>query len=310
MSEAVLAHSEQRMSAGSKSFTLAARFFPEELKHGARMLYSWCRACDDAVDVEAASLSSKEAVLSRLKDQTQAAFAGDVLSDPDFVAFQRVVFRHGIPRQYAFELLEGMEMDARRMRFRSLRDLERYCYCVAGTVGLMMLHVMGREGARGSAQAADHPDFDRARRHAVDLGIAMQLTNIARDIADDAAIGRIYIPTDWLAEEGVPAAIEASELMSPRYRASLVVLVERLLQVADRHYASGRAGLRYLPWRAALPVAVALEVYRAIGKKVSRRGARAWDRRAVVSRGGKALSVLRALATLPFYKGWPRGRLK
>jgi phytoene synthase len=145
-----------------------------------------------------------------------------------------------------------------------------YGYRVAGTVGLMMARVIG---------ATD----EAAHKHAVDLGIAMQLTNIARDVLDDARVGRVYLPLSWLAEAGVPA----QDIAEPRHRPALAGLVLRLVREAAVYYASGDQGLRYLPFRSACAVAAAREVYAAIGTKVLGRGAAAWDQRTVVSKARK-----------------------
>ena len=106
------------------------------------------------------------------------------------MALQYIVRRYGIPAHYASELIEGMAMDVRGIRYANLRELLLYCYRVAGTVGLMMSHVMGLRD-------------ESALKHAADLGIAMQLTNIARDVTEDASMGRIYLPLDWLDEANI-----------------------------------------------------------------------------------------------------------
>src|ERR1051325_6811727 len=174
---------------GSKSFSLAARLFDPATRDAAFFLYGWCRYCDDQVDT-AATCETPDVVLDRvtsLKQRTAAASGFMPQTDPVFIALQYIARRYAIPAHYALELIEGMAMDARGTRYTTLKELLLYCYRVAGTVGLMMTHVMGVRD-------------QRALRNATDLGIAMQLTNIARDIIEDAAIGRIYLPLAWLRE--------------------------------------------------------------------------------------------------------------
>ena len=158
---------------GSKSFSLAARLFDPVTRDAAFFLYGWCRYCDDQVDAVGKS-ETPDIVIERvktLKERTAAAFGFMPQNEPVFIALQYIAHRYAIPAHYALELIEGMAMDARGARYTTLKELLLYCYRVAGTVGLMMTHVMGVRD-------------ERALRNAADLGIAMQLTNIARDIID------------------------------------------------------------------------------------------------------------------------------
>lgn len=253
---------------GSKSFSLAARLFDAETRDAAFFLYGWCRYCDDQVDEAGKTANQDELVrrVKRLKECTASAFSFAPQREPVIVALQYVAHRYGIPAHYALELIEGMAMDVRGTRYRTLKELLLYCYRVAGTVGLMMSHVMGLRD-------------ERALKHAADLGIAMQLTNIARDITEDAAKGRIYLPLSWLNEAG----IAPEEIALPEHREKLAMLTRRLLREADRYYRSGDAGLWYLSFRSACAVAAARHVYAEIGAALLRKGSRAWDRRSYVT---------------------------
>lgn len=280
---------------GSKSFSLAARLFAREERDAAFCLYGWCRACDDIADgsdlgrwngPDRATTADRLARIEALVDQTRRAYAGESMDDPVWVAFQHVVRRYEIPMDYPLELLRGMAMDARRERFPTINDLLLYCHRVAGVVGLMMSHIMGVS------------DED-ALRHADGLGKAMQLTNIARDVAEDAAMGRVYVPLDWLQEFGIPP----DEIADPRHRVGLHRVVKRVLAVAEVYYLSGDRGLRFLPFRASCAVAGARRVYAEIGRLVASRGAAAWDDRAIAPFPAKlralAAGVAQAAATLP-----------
>jgi phytoene synthase len=274
------AHCEKTMQAGSKSFSLAARFFPLELREAASFVYAWCRYCDDQID----DCPSREEGLKRLallREKTLLAFQGSPTHEPVFQAFSRVVRKYDVPQIHAFELLDGMEMDLNLQTYATMLDLRVYCYCVAGTVGLMMAHVMGVKD-------------QKVLRYASELGIAMQLTNISRDVLEDSSLGRCYLPISWLQEEG----ISASDLAQPRNRGALARVTRRVLLSAESAYFEGNQGIAYLPWRASLAIGAASYIYRAIGWKVKLRGKRAWDSRTVISKPVKiflsAIGILRA----------------
>jgi phytoene synthase len=268
---------------GSKSFSLAAQLFDPEIRDAAFFLYGWCRYCDDQVD-QAGKTENQEELARRvkaLKDNTASAFSFAQQREPVFVALQHIAHRYGIPVHYALELIEGMAMDVRGTRYGTLKELLLYCYRVAGTVGLMMSHVMGLRD-------------EKALKHAADLGIAMQLTNIARDITEDAAMGRIYLPLSWLHEAEIPP----EDIALPEHREKLAMLTLRLLREAGRYYRSGDTGLWYLSFRSACAVSAARHVYAEIGSLLVRKGARAWDQRTYVTGPLKVWVVLRGVLRL------------
>lgn len=195
--------------------------------------------------------------------------ASAVLPAP-FLAFGQVIRKYAIPVQYADDLLDGMKHDAEKQPIKTTADLLLYCYQVAGTVGLMMCHIMGIKSPR-------------ALRNAVDLGIALQMTNIARDIGEDFRVGKIYLPEEWLNQ----VEIQPSQLLNPKNAKTLDQLVERLLTEAEAYYQSGLKGLIDLPWRAALAVSIATFVYRGIGLEVRARGPFARHHRVVLTRRKK-----------------------
>ena len=245
------------------------------------MLYAWCRHCDDVIDNQELGFNSQpqeaevtRRVLDELKEKTQAAIDDKPSDDPIFEGLRYVLKANEIPGRYPLELLEGFAMDAAEHRYKSFDETLQYCYYVAGVVGLMMAYVMG---ARDEA----------ALQRATDLGIAFQLTNISRDVREDALIGRVYLPEDWLASAGIPP----QELSSEEYSAALMQVVERLLNEADRYYASADQGLRALGFRSAWAVASARGVYKAIGDKVRERGVSALSERVVVRKRRKLLGI-------------------
>ncbi len=287
--EAALVQCREMIRVGSRSFSFAATLFPPETRDAAFFLYGWCRYCDDQVDA-VLDTNLQAFRVKALREETEAAFRGEASANPVFIALQYLVQKYQIPSYYALELLEGMAMDARRDRYWTPEDLSLYCYRVAGTVGLMMVPVMGVSDSS-------------ALRNASSLGIAMQLTNIARDVMEDAAMGRVYLPLTWLEEAGIPEG----RIAERKFRPLVAQVVARLLHLADGYYREGNLGLRFLPWRAALAVGVASSVYSRIGLLVSKRGARAWESRCVVSRPGKILAALRGIGlvvqTIP-YRLW------
>lgn len=291
-------HAEQSIAVGSKSFAAAAKLFDERTRRSAVMLYAWCRHCDDVIDgqqagQDAVSITPQEAQrrLALLQAQTHAVYAGVPASEPAFAAFAEVVREHDIPEHNALEHLAGFEMDVLDRRYHTQDDTLQYCYHVAGVVGLMMARVMGTHDPR---------TLDRA----CDLGLAFQLTNIARDIVEDARIGRCYLPAQWLEELNIPL----QDLAAPEHRPAVAVLARRLVDLAEPYYASAQAGLAALPWRSAWAVATAAAVYRQIGVKVVAAGSHAWDTRVSTSKAEKLAAVSQGgwRAVSARWRQWPK----
>ncbi len=285
--DAILEFSRERIEKGSKSFAAAARLFDPQTRGRAYMLYAWCRHCDDVIDDQdlgfAARLSGAASPAERLaglREKTRMAVRGE-WDEPVFGALHRVVSECGIPEQNLMEHLDGFAMDVEGRRYETLEDTLSYCYHVAGVVGVMMAQLMG---------VKDTETLDRAS----DLGIAFQITNISRDVLDDAALGRTYLPAQWLREEG----LSEGDLTDPANRGRVYAVTYRLLEVADRFYISARHGIASLPFRSAWAIAVARFVYRDIGRLVRERGPAAWDSRARVSGSRKLFGVARSLATI------------
>ena len=278
-SSTLLDHATHTIEVGSKSFAAAAKLFDPATRRSVLMLYAWCRHCDDVVDGQELGFNAAPreqadaaAKLALLREQTRRAYAGDRMGDPAFAAFQEVVQRHAIPQRFAFDHLAGFAMDVEGARYETIDDTLRYCYHVAGVVGLMMASIMG---------AGQPYLLDRA----CDLGLAFQLTNIARDIVDDAGAGRCYLPAQWLREAG----IAPHEIALPRHRVALAKVAARLVEYAEPYYDSALGGVEALPLRSAWAIATARNVYRQIGIEVKARGPRAWDERVGTSRATKLL---------------------
>lgn len=280
----LLDHAVETMEVGSKSFATASRLFDAKTRRSVLMLYSWCRHCDDVIDdqqfgfaSDVVSFQTPEQRLTQLEIKTRQAYAGTQMHEPAFAAFQEVAMAHDILPAYAFDHLEGFAMDVHEARYQNIDDTLRYCYHVAGVVGLMMAQIMG---------VRDQAILDRA----CDLGLAFQLTNIARDIVDDAQVGRCYLPEQWLKQEG----LNSINFAAPENRQALSRVAKRLVHEAEPYYRSAEAGLTGLPLRSAWAIATAKGVYRKIGVKVDLAGQKAWDRRQSTSKPEKLALLVSA----------------
>lgn len=283
-------------SRGSKSFALASKLFDPVTRERAWLLYAWCRKCDDIADGQdhggaMRSVPDAQARLSEMRVLTDRALRGETTGDPAFDGFGLVMRECRIPARYAHDLIEGFALDARDWRPRSQDDMLRYCYHVAGAVGCMMAVLMGVE-----------PDDQATLDRACDLGLAFQLANIARDICEDEAADRCYLPVEWLVEMDMPPG----EHMKPWVRPRLTKLVRRLADMAAAYEQSARHGTGALPPRAAWAVLAAAGIYGDIAREVARRGDHAWDHRVVTPRRDKLAWVVRAgLQVIGRARRWP-----
>jgi phytoene synthase len=270
---------------GSSSFALASALFDWQTRHRVWQLYAWCRHCDDVTDGQvlgrgAQPVRDPVSCVTELRRLSQQALIGDSSGGPPFGGLARVAAETRLPAHYIDDHLTGFEMDARGAPFETLDDTLRYCYHVAGVVGLMMAWIMGVRRRDTLLRGCD-------------LGIAFQLTNIARDVGEDAMRGRIYLPLTWRRASG--ADVRPGEPLNTETCQALVPVVSRLLDEADRYYASAWHGVADLPRRSAWAVATARQVYADIGLEVRRRGAAAWEERIATPRRRKLWRLGQAL---------------
>lgn len=271
-----LAACREMLRGGSKSFHAASLLLPRRVREPATALYAFCRLADDAVDL--CPPGQRCEALAALSDRLDRAYAGDPHPHPADRAFSAVVRQHAIPRALPEALIEGFAWDAEGRRYPDLAAVEAYAARVAATVGAMMAILMGVRDAARIARACD-------------LGVAMQLTNIARDVGEDARNGRLYLPLDWLEEAGVaPEAFLARPAFSP----AIGLVVARLLAEAQRLYARAEPGIALLPRDCRPAIRAAHRIYAEIGAEVARGGFDSVSRRAVVSSGRKLALVARA----------------
>lgn len=262
---------------GSKSFAAASHLFDRETRERVWLLYAWCRRCDDIIDAQdhGGALGDQSGAAERLllvREKTTLAFAGRETDDPAFDALGLVARETGLTLEMASAVIDGFALDAADWQPHSEADLMRYCWHVAGAVGVMMAVVMG-------VSPDDQDTLDRA----CDLGLAFQLANIARDIEEDDAADRCYVPLDWLAEEDIPPG----EQMKPHFRPALTRIVKRLCHTAHVHECSARIGAARLTRRQRWAILSAAGIYGEIAREVERRGDHAWDHRTVVSNARK-----------------------
>jgi 15-cis-phytoene synthase len=285
VSEEDLRHCEDLLRAGSKSFYGASRLLPARIRPPTVALYAFCRTADDAVDDPS------------LQDRASRVLAADQLSSRlDRVydarkprgaverAFAEVARMYDIPRALPEALVDGMRWDAEGREVPTLGALEAYAARVAGSVGVMMTLVMGVNGRVALARACD-------------LGVAMQLTNVARDVGADGALGRVYLPTSWLSDEGLSRE-EALRLASKKtFDPRLACLTMRLLRRADLLYARAESGVSSLPADCRAAIFGARLVYADIGREIVKNRCDSVTRRAVVSSTRKLWLLARARAT-------------
>ena len=255
------------LSRHGRSFRLAGSLLPRDLLHDAAELYSFCRYVDDLADESGDPAIARVALLSLRRSM----LAGEA-THPAVRGFLRLVARRGLDPLVAARLVDTMIGDLGPVRIADVAALLRYAYGAAGTVGLLMCRLLGVSDPR-------------AAPHALDLGVAMQLTNIARDVVEDAQRDRVYLPASWVAP--------GERRSGPVFEA-----VTRVLDLAELYYASGHRGLAYLPWRSRLAVGSAASLYREIGQRVRALGpAYLSSPRQVVPRGRRLLVLARSLPT-------------
>lgn len=259
---------------GSKSFAAAARLLPASVRDAATILYAFCRDADDAVDEQRGGA----AAVALLRERLDRIYAGSPNQQPVDRAMTRVVAEHALPRTLLDALIEGFKWDAQQRTYETLDDLEAYAARVAGTIGAMMALLMGVRDAGALARACD-------------LGVAMQYTNIARDIGEDARNGRLYLPRQWLREAGVDPQ---RWLAQPGFSAGIREVIQRLLYAADDLYARVASGVEQLPSACRPGINAARYIYADIGREVRRRGYDSVLQRAYVTPARKAWLLMKA----------------
>lgn len=243
------AQAQKTFAKNSKSFRFAAAFLSKTTADNAALVYQFCRKVDDLAD-DATCVATAE---RHLQDVLEQCTTGQARS-PEVVGFLETSSRCGIPLEAAEVLVEGVLFDLQPVRIKSKSELCWYAYRVAGVVGRMMCPVLGVKDRR-------------AIEFAVDLGLAMQITNICRDVKEDAQLGRVYVPTDLLGTYG----LEADDILVGRYtRSQIAAVIDELLKLAESLYDRSMLGMRFIPFRSRLAILMARRIYREIGRKLQR----------------------------------------
>ena len=265
---------------GSKSFHAASLLLPGRIRDPAYAIYAFCRIADDHVDLGDDPIKAVADLKSRLDD----IYAGAPLDHPVDRALTDVVLRHHIPQRLFDALIEGLEWDSAGRIYQTIGELHGYSARVASAVGAIMTCLMGKREIETLSRACD-------------LGVAMQLTNIARDVGEDARAGRIYLPRDWLSEVGIDAqALLANPVMSPE----LGRVIERLLDHADTLYERSGAGVAALPGRCRPAINAARRLYQAIGDEIRLLDYNTIDHRAYVGKKRKLILAAKAAREAAF----------
>ena len=267
---------EAVLATSGESFFWARRFLGPTIGHNAARLYSFCRVLDDMADGD---IPNGPAHLEVIQTDLERGVWND---HPVLDQFRDLVEDHALPTDVICSLVEGLMDDQRpNVLIRDEEELIQYAYKVAGTVGLLMCRVLNVQNRRAEA-------------HAIDLGIAMQLTNIARDVVEDAKMGRRYLPASWTWGMAPEDILRAAEDPSCDDAAIVTAAVRRLLALAEEYYASGRAGLAYLPFRAHFSIGVAAKIYRQIGIQLLQSEHLWFGPKHVTSKPTKAFCTLKA----------------
>jgi len=261
---------------GSRSFYFATRFFPREMARSAHAVYWFCRHTDDLVD-ECDYIEQGRADLENWSLKVQSALDTGDSDHPVLAPFLDTVARYSIPHEYPLDLLEGMRMDLNATRYRTFEELRIFCYRVASVVGLMMSHVIGFR--------------DPALPHAIDLGIAMQLTNILRDVGEDLDRSRIYLPQEDLDRFGYTETDLRARVNNPAFRDLMKFEAAR----ARTYYASAEPGISLLSRQGRFAVQIASDVYKGILTRIERSHYDVFDTRAVVPASQKYWLTAKAL---------------
>ncbi len=274
---------QKATEAGSKSFYFATRFFPKELARRAYAVYWFCRTTDDLVD-EAPTREVGETGLNQWEAELRYGLRGGSVSNPILRLFLYVVKECSIPSEYPLELIEGCRMDLEQHRYATYDDLRLFCYRVASCVGLMMCHVIGFTS----------PALEGCgKQYAVELGIAMQLTNILRDVGTDLDLGRIYFPKEDMDRFGV----SEEDLVTRKRTLSFRELMKFEAGRARSYYTSAMPGVPMLRPEGRFAVEIAAKVYSAILREIERSNYDVFERRAVVSSTEKYWITGRAIAS-------------
>lgn len=265
----------------ARTFYFASHVLPKEKRNASYAVYAFCRYADNIIDESRASDGPARPLkrLQALRDQLRYVYTHSELMSPKLLAFRETVMAYDIPEEYFQDLLRGVEMDLLKTRYETFDELREYCYCVASVVGLMMTRILGVSDPRALARAED-------------LGIAMQLTNILRDVGEDYARGRIYLPMEEVRAAGMGEREIADGVVNGRF----TLLMQGQIARAREYYRRAGEGIRMLPADGSrFCVRLMSGAYAKILDAIERNGYDVFSRRAFVPLGRKLLVAAAAL---------------
>ena len=260
-----------------KTFYFSSRILKKEKRFAAYAVYAICRIGDEAVDSKQDLPASKS--ITNLQQKIDSAYKNAPLADPLLLAFQQTINKYHIPKKYFDALLEGMRMDIYKSRYQNFEELYDYCYKVAGVVGLIMLEIFGYTDPK-------------ATDHAVSLGVALQLTNILRDIKEDSNRGRIYLPKDEMQRFGVSEIDISNFKINDNFKALMKFEISR----SREYYEKAKQGIKMIgDLSSRLMVCVIADIYAGILKAIVKNDYDVFSRRACVSNPGKISAILKII---------------
>jgi len=261
----------------AKTFYFASRLLPKDKRIASYSIYAICRLSDESVD----SLSPEPKInnLERIQKNIALAFSNEILKDPLLLAFRQTINKYQIPKEYFDELIQGMYMDLNKARYSNFEELYLYCYRVAGVIGLIMLEIFGY-------------DNESAKIYATDLGIAMQLTNILRDINEDLKRNRIYLPQDELTKYSITEKMLKNQELNSNFKS----LIQFQIQRTRGYYSKSQSGIKLIKnKRSRLVILCMKEMYAAILDDIEKSGYDIFTKRAHLSLWGKIKTLLKII---------------
>lgn len=268
----------------ARNFYFAFLTLPAQRRRAIYVAYAFCRYCDDSVD-DAGTTEEKLARIARLRHLLAETYHGRA-TEPVFIGLADVADQYQIPQEYFDEVLNGVESDLIKTRYSDFDELRTYCYQVASVVGLICIHIFGYHGG------------EMARRHAIDLGLAMQLTNICRDVREDWELGRVYLPQDEMRRYGVTE----EDLEAGAVTDSFAELLQYQIGRAREYFASGRLLLPYLPRRSRACPAALGSIYGGVLNRIERSEYNVFGERIGLSNGAKLALMAKAWLLGPWLK--------
>jgi len=270
---------ESTIKTGSKSFYFASQCMRREHRNAIYAIYAFCRHSDNLIDDNEGKPELQRLLIKDWQKRFIKDYKNGYSTDPILNPFIFVMRKHKIPVNYPLELIRGVSMDIGKKEYKTFRELRKYCFRVASIVGLMLMHVL------------DVKNIQKAKKYAAKLGIAMQLTNILRDVGEDARMGRVYFPKDELTKFG----LTIRDILSLRKTTNLINFLKFQVARARQYYQEAMAGFMRIHKEVGIGVTLALSLYREILKVIEENEYDVYHKRAYVHFFRKILIYLKVV---------------